>query len=383
MKVKQIKRWAVFLLCLPLLVGCQENQEPQENTKKYAYTCDASNKCSSQFMGPFDTQFQIIAYNESEEDFVQDVAFIDQRFTYYNALFDKYNDYENINNVKTINEQAGLSPVKVDQPLFEMIEAALSDMQRYSSKVNIALGPVLEVWHTYREQNNGTIPTLTQLEEKNQLVDISKVILDKEASTVYLEEKGMSLDVGATAKGYASELVKQELIARGTDNFLISAGGNIISHGKRMVQAKASKLSEYLPACRDYYTIDIMSPKDGAYEDISAIAAVIMDEGSAVTSGDYQRYFVGEDGVYYHHLIDPDTLFPPHYFRSVTIVTEDSGLADFLSSATFLTPLEEGKAMIESLDGVEAIWLLNDGTIAHTSGLIEGENCHFYVEVTE
>ena len=92
-----------------------------------------------------------------------------------------------------------------------------------------------------------------------------------------------------------------------------------------------------------------------------------------MTSGDYQRNFVGTDGKVYNHLIDPDTLYPATYFRSVSIVTEDSGYADFLSSVLFLTPFEEGKAFVESLEGVEAIWLLNDGTV-DIVGLVEGDN---------
>lgn len=379
----KLNKYLCAFFCLILFVGCEKTSSSKEETKEYTYTCDASNKCSSQFLGPFDTQFQVIAYAEDQAAFVENLALIETRFTYYNALFDKYSDYEGVNNVKTINDNAGIAPVKVEKPLLDLIKMGIEDAKNYSDKVNIALGPVLEVWHSYREKNDGSVPTLEELQAKTAHIDLDQIVIDEEASTVFLKEKGMSLDVGATAKGYACELVKQELIEKGMDNFLISAGGNIVSHGKRLTRAASTALSEVLPDCRNYYTVDIMSPQDGAYENVRSIAALILKEQSAVTSGDYQRYFIGDDGVYYHHLVDPDTLYPAHYFRSVTIITEDSGLADFLSSATFLLPLEEGKALIESIDGVEAVWLLNDGTITHTDGLVEGENCHFYVEVDQ
>lgn len=381
--MKKIGKILLVCLCLGILGGCQKEEGNKTTNHKVNYTCDASNKCNATFIGPFDTSFQVIMYAENQDEVADHVAFTKERFTYYNALFDKYNDYENINNVKTINDNAGIKPVEVDEALIKMIKAGIDYANQYSKKVNIALGPVLEVWHNYRETNNGSIPSMEELEAKNQLTDISKVKIDEQANTVYLEEKGMSLDVGATAKGYACELVKQELVEKGVDNFLISAGGNVIVQGQRTTKANATELSKHIPDCRDYFTIDIQSPNDGAYENVNAIMAIVLKEGAAVTSGDYQRYFVGNDGVSYHHLVDPDTLVPPHHFRSVTIFAKDSGLADFLSSATFLTTLEEGKAMIESIEGVEAVWLLNDGTITHTSGLEEGKNCHFYVEVTE
>ena len=240
------------------------------------------------------------------------------------------------------------------------------------------MGSVLKIWHDYRELNDGSVPTLSELEAANQYTDINKLILDEENMTIFLSEKEMSIDVGAIAKGYACELVKDKLIAKGLDDFLISAGGNVVSYGKRGYQADKSALSEALPANLDYYTITIQSPKTGeVYENVSKIMAIALTKGeSVVTSGDYERYFIGNDGVTYHHLIDPDTLFPATNIRSVTVVTEDSGLADFLSTTLFLMDENEGIQLVNSLNvDVDAVWLTNDGRILYTSGLVEGENC--------
>lgn len=97
------------------------------------------------------------------------------------------------------------------------------------------------------------------------------------------------------------------------------------------------------------------------------IDVLYLSDMSSVTSGDYQRYFT-VDGVRYHHLVAPDTLMPPSYIRSVTIITQDSGIADLLSTAVFLMPFEEGYAFVESLPDVEALWVLNDRSIKMTKG---------------
>ena len=98
------------------------------------------------------------------------------------------------------------------------------------------------------------------------------------------------------------------------------------------------------------------------------IEVVFVANQSVVTSGDYQRFYT-VDGKTYHHLIDPETHMPADRFRSVSIVTEDSGFADFLSTAVFLMSYEEGRALVESLDGVEALWVLPDLTLQATEGM--------------
>ena len=100
----------------------------------------------------------------------------------------------------------------------------------------------------------------------------------------------------------------------------------------------------------------------------NVLETVFVKDLSVVSSGDYQRFFVVDDKVY-HHIIDPNTLMPGDYYRALTIVTPDSGVADFLSTSAFLLPLEESKALIESLDDTEAFWVMNDGTIETTEGM--------------
>jgi len=357
----------MFVVCLS---GCKKEAEYQYLTQT--------------FTGPFDTITTYITYSKSEEDFEKQCALIKEKLDYYDHLFDKYNSYDGISNIKTINDNAGIKPVEVDQPIIDLIELCIERSQTISSKVNIAFGSVIDIWHDFRENAEshdgvGDVPTLAQLKKANQHTKIKSIQIDKKKKTVYISDSETSIDVGATAKGYAVELIKQELIASGVDNFLLSGGGNVASYGNRKVVKEGDF---FLPECQEKYCVGVESPRDGNFsvnekdEDPNNEAILVVQGESIVTSGDYQRFYQDINGVKYHHLIDPETLYPAVHFRSVSIITEDSGLADFLSSAVFLMAYEEGKKLVESLDGVEAIWLLEDGKIKMTSGLKDNENIY-------
>lgn len=360
----------IVIVCMLLLTGC----------KKTEY-----NYYSKNITGPFDTITTYMTYAKSEEDFNKQCEVIEEKLTYYDHLFDKYNSYNDLNNVYVINEKAGKEAVKVDQPLIDLLELSIKWNKELSSKVNVVYGSIINIWHDYREaaESNdgvGKVPTKAELKAASVHTDINNVVIDKEKQTVFIKDEKASLDLGATAKGYAVELIKDELIEMDVDNFLLSGGGNVASHGIRKIQKEGDF---YLSDCQEKFCVGIQSPQDGNFtheetdENYENEAVLVADGESVVTSGDYQRFYQDVNGVRYHHLIDPDTMFPAIHFRSVSIITEDSGMADFLSSAVFLMTYEEGLKFVDSLDGVEAIWLLEDGKICHSSGLKDGKD--FYV----
>lgn len=339
---------------------------------------------SDSFLGPFDTITQYMSYYDNEDDFNEDCSYIKERLEYLDKLFDKYTLYDDINNVASINNNAGKKAVKVDKPLIDLLTLCIKRNKEVSNKVNIAFGTVIDIWHDYREsaESNGGIgkvPTKEELQKANKHTDINSIQIDKENSTVYISDKDVSIDVGATAKGYAIELVKQELIDKGIDNFLLSGGGNVVSHGQRKITKDGDF---YLDDCKEKFCVGIESPKDGNFtakasdEDPDNEAVLVVQGESIVTSGDYQRFYKDINGVKYHHLIDPDTLYPAVHFRSVSIITDDSGYADFLSSAVFLMNYDDGLKFVDSLDGVEAIWLLENGKIRMSAGLKDNQGLY-------
>ena len=217
------------------------------------------------FYDAFDTVTQVIAYCDSEEEFAAQMDALHADLLEYHKLYDIYNDYDGITNIKTINDNAGLAPVTVDDKILGMLELAQTMYDTTDGKLNIAMGSVLNIWHNYREaaladtdDSNNQLPTQDELDAAAQHCDIHDLVIDDAARTVYL--------------------------------------------------------------------------------------------------------------------IDPATLWPAAYFDGVSVLAPDSGVADCLTTGLFCMPLEEGQAIVESLDGVEALWCTTDGQIVKSSGWDEKAN---------
>ena len=348
---------ATVMMC-SLLAGCGSASGSTASS-----AADGPQRYSTVFYDVFDTVTQVIAYCDSEEEFTAQMDALHADLVEYNQLYDIYNDYDGVTNIKTINDNAGTAPVTVDDKILGMLELAQTMYDTTGGKLNIALGSVLNIWHNYREaaladdnDSNNQLPTQEELDAAAQHCDIANLIIDEDAKTVYLADPAMSLDVGSVGKGYAVEQAAQAAEARGLTSALISVGGNLRAIGTKPDGSQWVGGVENPWNSSEVYT-------NGS----STVAAVKMSGLSLVTSGDYQRYYV-VDGKRYHHLIDPDTLFPAAYFNGVTVLCSDSGLADCLTTGLFCQPLEDGMKIVESLDGVEAMWCTPDQQVITSSG---------------
>lgn len=311
---------------------------------------------TASFLEVFDTQTQIVGYAENEEAFTAQVENLKEKLTYYHELYDIYNCYDGINNIKTINDNAGVAPVVVDEEIINLLKMSKDIYDRTNGKVNIAMGSVLSIWHDYREQGvedpeHAALPEMQELEHAANYMDLSHLIIDEEASTVYLEEVEMSLDVGGIGKGYAVQKVAEYAKELGMDNLLISVGGNVCAVGGKYDGTD--------------WKIGIANPDSEEEESYSAKVSV--KDYSVVTSGNYQRYYT-VDGVRYCHIINPDTLMPANYFASVSIIAKDSGVADALSTAVYNMPFDEGIKFVNEMEDVEAMWIMEDGSISYSEG---------------
>ena len=309
----------------------------------------------------FNTVITIISYQPSQEDFDEMVAYLDGEMDRLNKLYDIYHDYPGVNNIKTINDNAGVAPVEVDQDIIDLLLFSKDWHEKSGGRLNVAMGSVLKVWHDKREEydwygGDVQLPELSLLQEKAQHIDINNVEIDDENNTVYLTDPEMRLDVGAVAKGFATEMICDAL-AEKYDNFCISAGGNVKCHG----QPKDDRVR---------WGIGIENPMvDENWQMIGGNIdmAYYNTDMSLVCSGGYQRYMV-IDGQRYHHIIDPSTLYPEEVYLGVSILCEDSGMADALSTTLFLMQPAEAMAFVEAMDGVDCILVETDGTTHISSG---------------
>lgn len=346
---------SIFVLIVILLFtsGCT----PGAKSKSGKY-----DKYSYEFYGSFNTMIRFMGYAENEKQFEELSKKGQTRFEELHKLYDIYNDYEGINNIKTINDNAGVKPVEVKQEIIDLLLFSKEWYTKTGGTFNIALGPVLSIWHAYREEGkrdsaNAKLPDMEALKKAMLKTDITKLEIDASKKTAFLREPGMSLDVGAVAKGYATEVVARELSEAGYTSFIVDAGGNVRVVGKP------------LDGVRNKWGIGIQDPNEDAKVPTSAsLDIVFMTDASLVSSGDYERYYE-VNGKRYHHLIDPATLMPANYYRSVSILTRDSGAADILSTAVYLLPYEKSRALVESLEGVDAFWVMPDGTMNATDNM--------------
>jgi len=322
-----VKKCCILLLILCFLLGgCAPAAQKQYNAV---------------YLDLFDTVTTIIGSGDSEEQFRQEAQKIYEQFLVYHRLFDIYNDYEGINNLKTVNDQAGIAPVKVDSAIIELLLDCKAYYELTDGKVNAAMGSVLKLWHEARSHgienpDDAKLPDADALAQAAEHISFKSIVVDEKASTVYISDPEASLDVGAIAKGWAAQRVAENA----PKGMLISVGGNVCATG---VKADGSA-----------WVVGVQNPDGGEY-----LRKISITGGSVVTSGDYQRTYT-VDGKQYHHIIDPATGMPSTYWRSVTVVCADSALADALSTALFVLPLEEGKALAEEC-GAEVLWLDAEG----------------------
>ena len=335
------KFFAAALVLTLLLTGCAPVAAPEQT--RYTAT----------FLDLFDTVTTIIGQAESEAAFQAMVQPIHDSLEHYHKLFDIYHDYEGIHNLKTVNDQAGLAPVQVDGAIVELLQDCKAYYDLTDGKVNVAMGSVLSLWHEartdgLRDPSAAKLPDVDALVQAASHMDIECLIIDEAASTVFLSDLEMSLDVGAIAKGWSVQKVAENA----PSGMLISVGGNVCATGP--------KLKDGTP-----WVVGIQDP-DAPDRNLHTI---YVTKGSVVTSGDYQRTYM-VDGKPYHHIIDPETRMPADLWRSVSIVCADSALADALSTALFLMDRETGEVLAEACDA-DVLWVMADGTEYMTAGFQE------------
>lgn len=329
-----MKRWLiVFVMILLLLTN-------HERYGRYSVT----------FWGAFDTMITITANAESQQKFDTLTEAAISRFTELSKYYDRFSESDTIVNIATLNRKAGRGKLKVSKELFDLLSFSQQGIKRTEYLVTPTFGPVTELWRKQiidADYGKGAPPDKKILIEASKNTSPKLLKLNEETQTVELLFSNVVLDVGAFAKGYATEIVGKELVAAGLSRLAISSGGNI-----RVFLPPDGKLN---------WSIGVQDPNKSILNNSKSIGTLLAYDLAIATSGDYQRYF-WYDGKRYHHLIDPVTLYPAQYFRSVTVACNDAGEADLFSTALFLVDYEKGKELAEK-EKLAVLWVMPDGSV--------------------
>ena len=253
--------------------------------------------------------------------------------------------------VQRLNAAAGRGPIRVDSDTVAVLEAAAEASRLTHGKFDITFGALSDVWRFDHDQDN-RVPTAEEITARLPLIDYTAVRVDKAAGTAEITRPGVRVHLGGIGKGYAVERSAALLRQAGYRDFLIQAGGDLYAAGRRGDRA---------------WRVGLYDPRgsDGA-----TFASTDLEDETFSTSGDYERFFM-QDGVRYHHLLDPDTGQPARSCRSVTILARSALTADWASTGVFILGPEAGMALVESLPDVEAVIVTADNDVQVSKGLRE------------
>lgn len=291
-----------------------------------------------------DTYIYIKLYTKDTKKAKQALEEVETIYQEYHQLADRYQAYDGVINLYTIHYNDDQEDtLTLDKRLYDMIAFGKEWHTKSHGKIDISMGNTLDIWKQYRMDQSG-IPTQEELEKARTTID-NIVLLGNNT----IKNNHVNIDLGAIAKGYATEVAGTYLETVGIKHYLINAGGNV-------------KVGT--PTNKQNYSIGIEDPNSQTGD---VFKVVYGNNISVVTSGGYERYYE-YNGKKYHHIIDPDTLMPADLFKSVTVITKDSRLGDILSTTLFLLPVDQGLALVETLDA-EAIWYTSDNLLITSKGI--------------
>ncbi len=251
-----------------------------------------------------------------------------------------------------INQEAGDAPVTVSDTAYELIQDAIHYTRKHADSFDVLMGPLVKLWKI--GFGGDSVPDKTEIAKRLALINSADVVLNANEHSVYLAQAGMELDLGAIAKGYFADHISQQLKNQGVTSAIIDLGGNVQILGVNPITTDGR------------WQIGIQDPQQQRGRPRIQVQTTAK---TFVTSGIRERHFE-INGRTYHHILDPQTGFPvANDVQQVTIITENSELAEVLSTVCFFKGCERGLALAEGRTGVEAIFIDQTNAIHHTSGL--------------
>ncbi len=334
---KKISVLMVIILIFSALCGCSS---PKENkvSKSGFY---------------FDTVITITLYNTNSDSYINDCFDLAQK---YENMFSNTIDSSDISK---INSSAGQNAVTVSDDTITLINKAIHYSKLSNGALDITIGKLSDLWNFSEISKNinndenitdsSVIPSENDINQAVSTIDYNGIVIS--GNDVMLKNPNSKLDLGAIAKGYIADKMKEYLNSKNVKSGIINLGGNVLTIGKK------SDNSDYI--------VGIQKPFD---QQGTTIAKLKISDKSVVTSGIDQRYYE-VDGKIYHHILDTKTGYPvENDLLSVTIISDSSCDGDALSTTCYSLGKEKGMELIESVDNVEAVFITDDYEIIKSSG---------------
>lgn len=254
-------------------------------------------------------------------------------------------DYRDDSEISQLSRSSGGPPAPVGPELLDILDRSTEYSYLSNGAFDVTIGPAVRQWRRARRLHK--MPTKEQIQSSLACVGQDKLRVDRGDKTVELMAKGMLLDLGGIAKGYACDEVVELLQQMGVTSVLVDIGGNVVVSGD--------------PPGKEGWQVEIAPPKGEAIPaDKADLLKIELSEQAIATSGDAEQ-FVEFDGVRYSHIVDPKTGLGLTRRVQVTVLAPDGTTADALSTALSVMSFEEGKELVAKLDGVAALYLVKDG----------------------
>lgn len=288
---------------------------------------------------------EVWADNRQQADVLWGAVFAE--FTKVDEVMSRYRDGSELSRV---NRVAADQPVRVSQALFDVLWKASEISGLSDGAFDISFASVGYLYD-YRERRQ---PDDASVKAGLANINYRDIELDDEALTVHFRKPGLMLDLGGIAKGYAVDQGIRVLQRAGVSHARLSAGGDMRLLGDRRGRP---------------WMVGVRDPRQ---RDKQAVVIPLSDTAIS-TSGDYERFFIDEDGERVHHILSPSTGRPVGEVQSVTIIGEDAMTTDALSTAVFVLGAKRGLELIDTLEGIDAVIIDGNRRMHYSRGLMSGE----------
>ncbi len=332
--MKKVTILILFALLMTSLSSCKVRKNEIINNNEYI--------SDNQFL--LDTIVTIKIYDDTDKAIFEDL------FAYIKELENILSVHIEGSDLWNLQENAGKQWTEVSLDTIKIIEKSIEISEMSQGFFDITSGPLIKLWAI--DPPKGYYPTNIEIQEALALIDYKKIEIDKARNRIFLKDMGMEGNLGAIAKGYISDKVKEYLLEKGINRAIINLGGNVLVIGNKQDGSD--------------FKIGIQDP-DG--ERGKYLGAVNVSDKSVVSSGTYERYFVHE-GKAYHHIFNPFTGFPQeNRLKGVSIISDHSTEGDAFSTAVFLMGIDKGMKLVESMDGIDVIFITKDNKLYISSGI--------------